>query len=101
MNGGPKLKGSLLKVVQNLGEYVAKITFNFPFSERIGTCEKPPCYGGVARRYTAIKKIRRENENVLLLDAGDQYMGTMWYDTYKGKAARTFMNMMKYVDFFC
>ena len=54
------------------------------------------CYGGVARRYTAIKNIRRKSTNVLLLDAGDQFQGTLWFNIYRGKAARVFMNELKY-----
>ena len=36
---------------------------------------KSPCFGGAARRATAIRQIRAEKENVLLLDAGDQSQG--------------------------
>ena len=42
-------------------------------------CKEPgTCYGGVARRVTAINKIRAdtEHENILILDAGDQSQGT-------------------------
>ena len=42
-------------------------------------CKEPGnCYGGVARRVTAINQIREdtEHENILILDAGDQSQGT-------------------------
>ena len=54
------------------------------------------CYGGVARRATAVKKIRRENEHVILLDAGDQFQGTTWFYVHKGAAAAHFMNRLGY-----
>jgi 5'-nucleotidase / UDP-sugar diphosphatase len=54
------------------------------------------CFGGVARRATMINQIRAEKENVLLLDAGDQFQGTLFYTLYKGEEARTFMNMLGY-----
>ena len=46
-------------------------------------CKEPgTCYGGVARRVTAINQIRAdtEHENILILDAGDQSQGT-WINT--------------------
>jgi 5'-nucleotidase len=54
------------------------------------------CFGGVARRATMINQIRAEKENVLLLDAGDQFQGTLFYTLYKGEEARTFMNLLGY-----
>jgi len=39
--------------------------------------EKNKCWGGAARRQTLVKEIRGKNENVLLLDAGNQFMG--WF----------------------
>ena len=57
---------------------------------------KNKCFGGVARRKTAIDQIRRRDKNVLLLDGGDQFQGTMWFNVYKGKEARIFMNELRY-----
>ncbi|WP_343563024.1 bifunctional metallophosphatase/5'-nucleotidase [Kiloniella sp. b19] len=56
------------------------------------------CFGGVARLKTAIEERRNalKGENVLLLDAGDQFQGSLFYSTYKGKAAVEFMNAMDY-----
>ena len=57
---------------------------------------KNKCFGGVARRKTVIDKIRKEDKNVLLLDGGDQFQGTLWFNVYKGKEARMFMNELGY-----
>ncbi len=54
------------------------------------------CYGGVARRQTVIKEIRKKHKNVLLLDAGDQFQGTVWFNVYEGMASAFFMNMLRY-----
>ena len=54
------------------------------------------CYAGVARRATEIKRIRSEESNVLLLDAGDQFQGTVWFNYYKGAEAAHFMNKLQY-----
>ncbi|NP_001089463.1 5'-nucleotidase, ecto (CD73) precursor [Xenopus laevis] len=62
-----------------------------------GKCGNPEdCYAGVARRFTKIKEIRSTHEHVLLLDAGDQYQGTIWFNFYKGREAAYFMNYLKY-----
>lgn len=54
------------------------------------------CFGGVARRSTIIKQVRAEGGNSLLLDAGNQFQGTLFYDRYKGEDAYTFMNLLGY-----
>ncbi|KAM4633706.1 5'-nucleotidase [Polymixia lowei] len=61
-----------------------------------GKCSKPPCFAGVARRSTKIKEIRSREKNVLLLDAGDQFQGTVWFNFYKGAEAAHFMNRLNY-----
>ncbi|XP_077413226.1 5'-nucleotidase [Vanacampus margaritifer] len=55
-----------------------------------------PCFAGVARRFTKVSQIRGEEENVLLLDAGDQFQGTVWFNYYKGAEAAYFMNKLGY-----
>jgi 5'-nucleotidase len=39
-----------------------------------------PGLGGVARRATLIESIKRENPNVLVLDAGDSFQGTPYFN---------------------
>lgn len=52
--------------------------------------------GGVAARAELIKKIRQEEENVLLLDAGDIFQGTPYFNLYKGEAEIKAMSAMRY-----
>jgi 5'-nucleotidase len=56
------------------------------------------CFGGAARLVTKIAEMRAELEgqNVLVLDAGDQYQGSLMYTTYKGDAEIEFMNLIGY-----
>ncbi|KAM9777576.1 5'-nucleotidase [Neosynchiropus ocellatus] len=62
-----------------------------------GKChEKGPCFAGVARRFTKVSEIRGREGNVLLLDAGDQFQGTVWFNYYKGAEAAHFMNRLGY-----
>ena len=57
---------------------------------------KNPNAGGVARRAAIIDNIRKENPNVLLLDAGDIFQGTPYFNYYGGELEFKLMNMMKY-----
>ena len=52
--------------------------------------------GGVARRAALINKIRSNEKNVLLLDAGDMLQGTPYFNLYKGEVEFLAMNAMKY-----
>ncbi|WP_318639838.1 bifunctional metallophosphatase/5'-nucleotidase [Flavobacterium ardleyense] len=52
--------------------------------------------GGVARRAALIENIRLENPNVLLLDAGDIFQGTPYFNYYGGEIEFKLMSMMKY-----
>jgi 5'-nucleotidase / UDP-sugar diphosphatase len=48
------------------------------------------------KRVTAIKEIRAENPDALLLDAGDELTGTLYFNEFKGQAEIEFMNYMGY-----
>ena len=52
--------------------------------------------GGVARRAALIETIRKENPNVLLLDAGDIFQGTPYFNYYGGELEFKLMSMMQY-----
>ncbi|MEO5571203.1 MAG: metallophosphatase [Bacteroidia bacterium] len=52
--------------------------------------------GGVAQRAAIIKKIRSEEKNVLLLDVGDIFQGTPYFNLYGGELELKLMSMMKY-----
>lgn len=74
-----------------------------PISKYDSTCSAEDnaageCFGGVARVATKINELRTELEgkNVLVLDAGDQYQGSLMYTTYKGDVEAEFM---EYIGF--
>ncbi len=52
--------------------------------------------GGVARRATLIESIRNENPNTLLLDAGDIFQGTPYFNYYGGELEFKLMSKLKY-----
>ena len=54
------------------------------------------CFGGMARKATMIRRIRSQEQNVLLVSGGDVFKGTLWYQVYRGNATRLFMNELGY-----
>lgn len=57
---------------------------------------KYPAQGGFAARAALIEKIRKEEESVLLLDAGDVFQGTPYFNYYQGELEYKLMSMMQY-----
>ncbi|WP_323787832.1 metallophosphatase [Psychroserpens sp.] len=55
-----------------------------------------PNKGGVARRASLITSIREDNPNTLLLDAGDIFQGTPYFNYYGGELEFKLMSMLKY-----
>lgn len=52
--------------------------------------------GGYARRMGVIEKIRSEENNVLLFDAGDYWQGTPYFNFFNGRIEIDALNRMKY-----
>lgn len=74
-----------------------------PINKFDSTCsaeeeDKNECFGGVARLKSAIDTQRQalSGKNVLLLNAGDNFQGSLFYTTYKGAAEAEFLNLMKF-----
>ena len=72
-----------------------------PISRFNSTCRpddnaEGKCFGGAARLVTAINDAKARNDNVLLLDAGDQFQGTLFFQFYAGDVQAEMMNMLGY-----
>lgn len=52
--------------------------------------------GGVARRATLVKRVRKENPNTLMIDAGDVLQGTPYFNFYKGEVEYKAMSLIGY-----
>ena len=68
---------------------------------RSGLCTKNEsmsnlCFGGVARMYKYVTEVRGQEENVLFLNAGNMFQGTIWYSEFGCKPLTEFMNMMNF-----
>ncbi|MBO9693841.1 bifunctional UDP-sugar hydrolase/5'-nucleotidase [Chryseobacterium sp.] len=57
---------------------------------------KNPNQGGFARRASLIQQIRSQENNVLLLDSGDIFQGTPYFNFFGGELEFKLMSMMKY-----
>lgn len=57
---------------------------------------KFPGMGGVEKRMELIEKIRSEEEQVLLLDSGDIFQGTPYFNKYKGVLEMKCMSALGY-----
>ncbi|MDG5766652.1 metallophosphatase [Balneolales bacterium ANBcel1] len=64
-----------------------------PFSD---TAPRYAGMGGVARRATLIKQLRAHNPDSLLLDAGDVFQGTPYFNKYNGALDFEVMTKMGY-----
>ncbi len=52
--------------------------------------------GGAARRATLVDRVRREHEHVLLLDSGDIFQGTPYFNLFGGEIEMKVMSEMGY-----
>lgn len=50
----------------------------------------------IANRVTAVNEVRAEKPDALLVDAGDVFSGTLYFNEFKGQADLEFMNIMGY-----
>jgi 5'-nucleotidase len=57
---------------------------------------KYPGEAGFAKRAALIEKIKKENPNILLLDAGDIFQGTPYFNYYHGEIEYKLMSLMQY-----
>lgn len=55
-----------------------------------------PGMGGLVRRATLVDNIRKENPHTLLLDAGDIFQGTPYFNFYGGELEFKLMSMLNY-----
>lgn len=86
--------------ILHINDWHSRIESNNKFESTCSAEEetKGECFGGAGRLVTAIKERRKalEGQNVLLLNGGDNFQGSLFYTTYKGAAEGEFLNLMKF-----
>ena len=55
-----------------------------------------PGKGGVARRATLVRRMRKQNPKTLLIDAGDAFQGSPYFNFYKGEVEYKTMSAIGY-----
>ncbi|XP_055005554.1 LOW QUALITY PROTEIN: 5'-nucleotidase [Boleophthalmus pectinirostris] len=83
-------------VLLHTNDVHARVEETSAFSGKCSRSRGAPCFGGVARRATLVRRLREAGAPVLLLDAGDQFQGSVWFSFYKGAEAAHFMNALRY-----
>lgn len=85
--------------ILHINDWHSRIESNNKFES---TCSaedegKGECFGGAARLIAALAQERQklQGQNVIFLSAGDNFQGSLFYTTYKGKAEGEFLNQMK------
>ncbi len=68
----------------------------FPGDHELSAGTTGPQQGGIARRKTLIDQARASEPYVLLLDAGDNFQGTIFYNAWKGSAEVMALNALGY-----
>ncbi|CAH0559286.1 unnamed protein product [Brassicogethes aeneus] len=59
-------------------------------------CSKDNCIGGFSRQYEQISRLRDQDPNLILLNAGDNFQGTFWYTVFKWNVTQYFMKKLKF-----
>ena len=83
-------------VILHFNDFHARID---PDSEGHGYCfhgdaNVGRCHGGIARMKTIIQRERAKGVPVIVLNAGDNFVGTEWDNRYQGSATAHFMNQL-------
>lgn len=94
------LFGQSLNVLSDKSDYKLTILHTNDQHSRIepfdASYSRNPNQGGFARRASLIQKIRQEEANVLLLDSGDIFQGTPYFNFFGGELEFKLMSMMGY-----
>ncbi len=89
-----------LNIFKSISEYHLTILHTNDQHSRIepfdSTYTRNPNQGGFARRSALIQKFRQEQPNLLLLDSGDTFQGTPYFNFFGGELEFKLMSMMGY-----
>ncbi|UHA62519.1 5'-nucleotidase C-terminal domain-containing protein [Metabacillus litoralis] len=90
---------SLPKMDQTLNEGKEKISESLPSNFTLSLMHTNDTHAhldNVAKSVTAVKEVLAKKPNALLVNAGDVFSGTLYFNEFKGQADLEFMNLMKY-----
>jgi len=96
--GPPILAGELSFTILHTNDVHSRLAATPPFGAECNAehVSENKCLGGAARLAGAINAIRAEGGHTVLLDAGDQFQGSLFFTYYSGQAAAQVMNGLGY-----
>lgn len=98
--GAPVARADYTLNILHINDWHSRIESNNKYESTCSAEEegKGECIGGAARLVTAIAQERQKlaGQNVLLLNGGDNFQGSLFYSTYKGKVEAEFLNRMRF-----
>lgn len=65
-------------------------------SDVAAICKNKKCIGGFSRMYASINSILSKQPDSILLNAGDNFQGTLWYTLYKWNVTQYFFNKLPF-----
>ena len=94
----PILAGELSLTILHTNDVHSRLAATPPFGAECNAehVSENKCLGGAARLSGAINAIRAEGGHTVLLDAGDQFQGSLFFTYYSGQAAAQVMNGLGY-----
>jgi 5'-nucleotidase/UDP-sugar diphosphatase len=94
----PAFSGELNFTILHTNDVHGRFAATPPFGSQCNAqhISENKCVGGAARQASAINSVRAEGGDVVLLDAGDQFQGTLFFTLYSGQAAAQVMNRLGY-----
>ncbi len=88
--------GALELTILHTNDFHARVDEYQTSGARCPTPGAANCIAGSPRIATLVDQFRATNENVLVLDAGDQFQGTLYYNLYKSTVIAAMMNAIGY-----
>ncbi|MCO6048802.1 5'-nucleotidase C-terminal domain-containing protein [Mesorhizobium sp. RP14(2022)] len=99
LTGQPAFADYTLNIL-HINDWHSRIESNNKYESTCSAEEegKNECFGGAARLVTAFNQERQklEGQNVLALNAGDNFQGSLFYTTFKGAAELEFLNQIRF-----
>ncbi|KAF2897005.1 hypothetical protein ILUMI_09170 [Ignelater luminosus] len=91
VNSTPVVNQSFQLSLIHLNDFHDRFEETSPTS---GTCKDDNCIGGFSRVYAATKQLIKERPNPIVLNAGDNFQGTIWFSVYGWNVTQYFFNKL-------
>ena len=78
------------------GRTWVEIILSVKLAKTVRIVEKGECFGGVARLKKEVDNMKTKHDNVLFVNGGDFYQGTIWYTKFKWTVVAKFANILDF-----